>query len=156
MKVRELNRRKFLNGTLKAGALTAATTSSLLGSLVHALGSVPSRVPEGKSIYKTEGEVFVDGKLANLDTIISSNSVVETKDSTSFIVFIVGREAHLLRGDSVLRLGTSSKLKEGLELVKGKLLSAFGKRREGERAALHQTTAATKSLLQLLTTRMKS
>jgi len=27
--------------------------------------------------------------------------------------------------------------------VKGKLLSAFGKRREGERAALHQTTAAT-------------
>lgn len=140
------SRREFLDGAMKAGVLSAAGSTSLLAPLVHAMGSlksVPRMIPEGKSIFKVEGKVYVDAKLANIDTIIKENSVVETRGPDSHIVFIVGKDAHLLRGNSILRLGKSSKLNEGLQLVTGKLLSAFGKRRDSEREVLHQTTTAT-------------
>ena len=55
---------------------------------------------------------------------------------------IAGTDAHLLRSNSILRHGKSSSLKTGLQLVAGKMLSAFGKRSSRYRLT-HQTITVT-------------
>lgn len=119
-------RRRFLQQALSGVALT----SGLLPTLVHALGKVPE-LPPGRSIYKLRGRVRVDHQPASLDTHIKAGSLIET-DADSEVVFVVGKDAHLLRADSRLQLEGSDLLETGLRLLTGKLLSVFGERKAGQ------------------------
>jgi hypothetical protein len=134
------SRREFLVSALRAGAYALAG-SVLVPSMARAgaLGKVPRELPAGQSIYDIRGEVMVNGKPATMQTIIHHSDRIETaKDGQ--LIFAVGKDAFLLRGDSKLELsGDDSFLVSGLRLVSGALLSVFGKRQ-------HHFTTSTASI----------
>jgi hypothetical protein len=69
-------RRRLLIRALAAGFFSG----SLAGreALAQALGTTPAALPPGRSIYRIDGQVVVDGQPATLDTRIGGNSTVET------------------------------------------------------------------------------
>lgn len=137
----EQSRRDFLSKALQSGAFARLAGTSLLAPAVHAFGQVPKELPAGKSIYDIQGEVLVNKQKANKDTFISANALVET-GSNSFIIFAVGKDAHILRENSQIQLsGKDDTFEDTLRLITGKLLSVFGERDAGEKHTLHTTTA---------------
>lgn len=134
-------RRQFLRHAMGSALVAGITGSSVLPALVHAMGKIPEQLIAGKSIYDMRGTVFVDGKLANEDTYISANSLVET-GRNSYVVFVIGFDAHILRDNSRVQFSGKDNIEESLRLATGKLLSVFGARSGG---AMHQvqTTTAT-------------
>ncbi len=117
-------RRSFLVQALGLGLFAAAAGYQEAG---FGMGDIPSKLPNGRSIYKLHGRVLVDGKVANLKTMIKANSRVET-GTDSQIIFVVGRDAFILRSNSQLQLGGNGFLIEGMRMLTGKLLSVFGRR----------------------------
>jgi hypothetical protein len=94
-----------------------------------ALGSAPSKLPEGQSIYRLSGTATVNDKPATMATPIAAGDTVRTgKDSE--IVFVVGGTSMILRSESNVELepalGTRVLL-AGLRLLTGKLLSVHGR-----------------------------
>jgi len=137
------DRRQFIRYSLLTAGYSLTAGSSLLVPLVNALGKVPKKLDEDESIFTLSGRVKVDGKRANNSTIISPNSTIET-ESNSNLIFVVGKDAHILRENSKLVLSeNASSLEAGLQLTKGKVLSVFGKRRQGEGGMKISTTTAT-------------
>lgn len=138
-------RREFLTKMLGAGAFTATGTSGILMP-AHAeaglFGKVPKRMPKSKSFYQIKGDVAVNGKSATEDTFVESNDEVVTGDSSSAI-FVVGRDAFILRENSRLKLTGTGLLLNSMRLFSGKILSVFGKRRANEQKHLMQTQVAT-------------
>lgn len=124
-------RRAFLVQALGWG-LFGAVTSPTIVQPVYALGDIPAKLPPGRSIYKIQGNVSVDGKPADINTIISASSLVKTGNS-SRIIFVVGSDAFILRSNSELQLGGSGFLIETLRMMSGKLLSVFGERKKPHR-----------------------
>ena len=120
-------RREFLINALTAGFYAVASMSVV--QVGWAMGKIPKQLMPGKSIYELQGRVYVDGKLANQDTFIGFNSVVETR-SDSHVIFAVGKDAFILRdnGKLVIKGGKESGIITVLRLVSGKLLSVFGRR----------------------------
>lgn len=115
-------RRRLLLLALGAGVLAPVAAAPLLGG-------VPQKLPPGRSIYQLSGRVLVNGKPANMDTIIGANDIIETGDDGQ-IIFIVGQDAHILRGSSRLVLapqGAQAKVVHALRLFSGALLSVFGR-----------------------------
>ena len=119
-------RREFLVNALGLGFFAGANLAGLFQPS-FALGGLPSRLAEGKSIYRLKGEVTIDGKKASLDTRISSNSYIKT-GSGSRIIFVVGTDAFILRSNSELQMTGSGLLIRSMRIITGKLLSVFGKR----------------------------
>jgi hypothetical protein len=121
----EESRRRLLIEALVAGLLSTAIGSRNVAAQV--LGSRPAPLPQGKSIYRIEGQVLVDGQPATLDTHITANSTVETgKDGE--IIYSVGETAHLQRSDSHVTMETNeakSVVVAGLRVLTGKILSVF-------------------------------
>jgi hypothetical protein len=109
-------RRSFLLSLLAAGAF--ASTRNL-----HA--AQPSSSP-ARAIHLLEGTVYVNGVKATLDTPISANDTIKTSKNGR-IVFTVGKDAIILRSNSVLDLSGSNFLVDGLRLLSGKMLAVFGK-----------------------------
>ena len=111
-------------------ALAAGLFSSALGSreaIAQALGRRPEPLPPGKSIYRIEGQVLVDGQPATLDTHIAASSTVQT-GANSEVVYAVGETAHLQRSESQVTLETKesdSMIVSGLRVLTGKILSVF-------------------------------
>ena len=119
-------RRSFLIRALSLGLFTGTGAAQILQS-VHALGEVPRKLPDGRSIYKLEGTVTVDGQRASLDTLIAPGSHVST-GAGSQVIFVVANDAFVLRSNSEVRMESSDGLLiEGLRLVSGRILSVFGK-----------------------------
>lgn len=116
-------RRIFLLRALAAGLFAASP--SVRADL---LGKVPHELPAGKSIYSLNGELRINGKLATTDTAIGSNDTLVT-GSGSQAIFVVGKDAFILRENSELQLSGNNLLVDGLRLVTGALLSVFGKSR---------------------------
>ncbi|GAA3928762.1 hypothetical protein [Litoribacillus peritrichatus] len=134
-------RRDFIRASLISGGYIGLGASGILAPLVHAFGNIPEELPPDQSIYEMSGEVYVDGQLATQSTFITAQSLVET-GSNSHIIFVVGKDAHILRENSSLQLkGASKTLESGLRLISGKLLSVLGKRKSGESHQLETTTA---------------
>jgi hypothetical protein len=131
-------RREFLLRALSLGVF-AGGAASLWPSSSIALGDIPAKLPPGRSIYKLQGQVTVDGQAATLDTPIAANSLVRTGRS-SRVIFVVGSDAFILRSDSELQIGGDNALISGMRMVTGKLLSVFGKRKQPRRI---QTLTAT-------------
>ena len=138
-----LDRRQFIRYSLLAAGYSLTAGSSLLAPLVNALGKVPKKLADDESIFTLSGKVSVDGKKATESTIITPNSTIETQSSGN-LIFVVGKDAHILRENSKVVLSQdASSLEAGLQLTKGKVLSVFGKRRSGEGNMNISTTTAT-------------
>lgn len=117
------SRRLFLLRALAAGML-GATPAAFAGLL----GKVPRALPSGQSVYSVRGEVTVNGVAASEETRIGSNDKVVTGPGGQAI-FVVGKDAFLLREKSELQLGGDGLLVDSLRLLTGAVLSVFGKGR---------------------------
>ena len=118
-------KRRLLMEVLAAALLSAAFGSRNVAAQV--LGSRPAPLPKGKSIYRLEGQVLVDGQPATPDTQIAADSTIETgKDGE--VIYAVGETAHLQRSESQVTMETKeahSMVVSGLRVLTGKILSVF-------------------------------
>lgn len=122
-------RRQFLIQALQAGVY-AFSANVLFPQAVRAdlLGKVPHKLPAGQSIYDMRGGVLINGQPAGMETRIGQNDHIETAPGAQ-LIFVVGKDAFLLRGGSQLELsGAEAMLVSGLRLLSGALLSVFGHR----------------------------
>jgi len=119
-------RRRVLINALAAGLFT--TLLPARGAMADSIfGSPPSKLPDGQSIYRISGNASINGKEATLGTRIGPNDTVRT-GKNSEIVFVVGANAMIMRGDSEVELQGDSKniasaVISGLRMLSGKLLS---------------------------------
>ncbi|MBL7004308.1 MAG: hypothetical protein ISR69_09810 [Gammaproteobacteria bacterium] len=92
-----------------------------------ATGSLLSFSANGapRSIHHLKGRVLVNGRLAQYDTLIKAGDNVETLRDSS-IVFVVDKDAYMLRENSRLSLIVKNSVIDTLRLFSGKLLSVFG------------------------------
>lgn len=116
-------RRIFLLRALAAGLFAASSLAR-----ADLFGNVPRELPAGKSIYSLNGELRINGQVATTDTAIGSNDTLLT-GAGSQAIFVVGKDAFILRENSELQLFGNHLLVDGLRLVTGALLSVFGKSR---------------------------
>ena len=121
-------RRKFIVDALALGLFGSLNTFGLTQAS-YAMGDVPKKLPEGRSIYKLKGKVIVDGQNATIETRITASSRIET-GSNSRVIFVVGGDAFVLRSDSELHMGGMGFLISGMRVLSGKILSVFGERTE--------------------------
>lgn len=119
-------RRAFLVQALSTGVFSAVGGSAIIQP-AYALGSLSRKLPPGRSIYKLKGTVTIDNKKADINTVISANSVIKT-ESSSRVIFAVGTDAFILRSNSELKLGGTADLIDGMRMLTGRLLSVFGKK----------------------------
>lgn len=125
-------RRRRLLQALATGLLAATPAQQALAGL---FGDRPKPLPPGRSIYKLEGRVLVNGVQATLETQIGATDVVET-GSDGNIVFVVGQDAMLMRNNSKLVLTPQTgkqtitqNVINNMRLLAGQLLTVFAKRR---------------------------
>ena len=132
-------RRDFLVKTLTMG-LVATSGILTLDQAAMAMGEVPRKLPDGRSIFRLEGDVQVDNRPANINTPISANSTVRTGVNSS-VIFVVAGDAFILRENSELTMGSEDGLIiRGMRLLSGGLLSVFAEREEPHTI---ETTTAT-------------
>jgi len=131
-------RRQFLVNALSLGVFAGANAAGIFQAS-HALGKVPPKLPQGRSIYKLKGLVTVDGKIADINTLVGPNSLIKT-GSNSQVIFVVASDAFILRSNSQLELGGSGLLIQGMRILSGKLLSVFGKREDTHRITTSTAT----------------
>lgn len=103
-------RRQFLIGTAVAPWLMISA---------HAAQTGPFRAIRGR--------VHVNGRPASLSSLIGPNDRIEVQDGGS-AEFVVGEDAYLLRGASMLEMQGDGGVVGVLRLVTGALLGVFGKR----------------------------
>ncbi len=132
-------RRDWLIKALTRGLFLAGASGISLPA--WAMAQRPQALSAGKSVYRLDGEVVVDGKPATLETVITSSSVIETS-ANSKIIFVVGKDAFILRDSSRLELRGMDFLIQGLRVLNGRLLSVFGKRTRQQELNIDTTVAA--------------
>lgn len=131
-------RRHFLIRALSSGLFATGAFGFSLPAV--SMGKIPRELTPGKSIYKLNGKVTIDKTLATLDTPITPHSVIET-GSNSNIIFVVGKDAFIMRSNSRLELDGGELIITGLRLITGKLLSVFGRRKKEERLGIKTVVA---------------
>lgn len=120
-------RREFLLTALSLGLFAGANLASLFQA-GHARGDIPDKLPPGRSIYRLQGEVTVDGKPADINTSIGPGSIVKT-GRNSQVIFVVASDAFILRSNSEIQMKTDAGLIiDNMRLLSGRLLSVFGRR----------------------------
>ena len=118
-------RRRLLIKALAAGLFSTAVWTREASTQV--LGNRPAPLPPGKSIYRIEGEVLVNGAPATIDTPIAANATVQT-GKNSEVVYVVGESAFLQRSESHVTMEatpTDSMVVSATQLLTGKILSVF-------------------------------
>jgi hypothetical protein len=119
-------RRRLLIQALAAGFFSTAIPGKQ-ALAADVLGRSPSKLPEGQSIYRLSGKALVNGVDATSQTRIGGGDTVETARNSE-IVFAVGEQAFILRGESRLALEAPQKnsvVLSGLRLLTGALLCVF-------------------------------
>lgn len=117
------SRRLFLLRALASGLLAIPQWTR-----ADVLGKVPHELPAGTSVYSLSGELQINGQAASEQTLIGASDVLRT-GPRSQAIFVVGKDAFILRENSELHLSGQNLVVEGLRLVSGALLSVFGKSR---------------------------
>ncbi len=119
-------RRRLLIQALAAGMFSGLPGSSLLAAGI--LGSRPTKLPEGQSIYFLSGKVTVNGMDATIQTRIVPGDTVET-GPTSEVIFVVNSHSMIVRANSRLvieagkKTGLGALFITGLRVLSGRLLS---------------------------------
>jgi hypothetical protein len=117
----DLRRRLLING------LAAGLFAAVLPGCNTAAASEPGKLAAGQSIYRISGTTLVNGNEATLTSFIGPNDTIQTaKDSE--IIFVVGTNAMILRGESHVELqgdrgDALSLLISGLRIISGKILA---------------------------------
>lgn len=120
------SRRDFLVRALSTGLLAGGAGWNL-PALASWFGTIPGKLPEGKSVFELKGQVLVNGKPADEHTVITPSDKIETGDN-SYLIAAVGANAFIVRDKSILDLGgAASAAKQVFRLVTGKFLGVFGK-----------------------------
>lgn len=118
-------RRRLLVKALTGGFLSAAlpVNASFAWDL---FGRKPKKLSPDKSIFRISGKVSVNGKLANMKTIIRPGDIVET-EKNSEIIFVVGDQSMIMRSNTRLEIEGEENLQQkiirALRLLGGKLLA---------------------------------
>ena len=123
-------RRRTLIRMLAAGFFTGVSAEANQ-ALAQILGTPPSKLPPGRSIYRISGDVQVDGQRATLDTKVGGGNLIRT-GANSEVVYAVGESAYIARPNTEIIVETSkteSSIVTGLKLLTGKLLSVFPSKR---------------------------
>ena len=120
-------RRRWLVQALASGLLTAGLPATNVWAESF-FGSVPSRLPFGRSVYRIRGQATVNGKEVTPETIIKPGDALATDQDSELIFAVNGSHAMILRGGSNLILeseksSAGSWIINGLRLLTGKLLS---------------------------------
>jgi hypothetical protein len=118
-------RRRVLIRALAAGLFSGSAASR--DAMAQVLGNTPAPMPPGRSIYRIEGQLLVNGAPATLETRIDGNAKVET-GKNSEAVYVVGKSAYIQRTESEVKLESvepESAVVSGLQLLSGKILSVF-------------------------------
>jgi hypothetical protein len=111
-------------------ALAAVFFSGSLASreaMAQVLGRTPAALPPGRSIYRIEGQVLVNGQPATTETRVGGGATVETGPNSQ-VVYAVGQSAFIQRSESRVTVETTepdSMVTSGLQLAAGKILSVF-------------------------------
>lgn len=108
-------RRDWLKRALLGGALMPLLLRDALAA---------DRRPSG--MLEVKGEVLINGRLAQPGAALRPGDRVATAAGSS-AVFVLGRDAFLIREQSELRTAGGRPLANVLRLVTGKLLSVFGR-----------------------------
>jgi hypothetical protein len=120
-------RRRWLIQALAAGFFSGAAGEAL----AQILGTAPSKLPPGKSVYRVNGAVLINGQAATADSKVGAGATIITGRNAE-IVYAVGESAFVLRSDShvvVEAPPSDSLVVSGIRLLTGKLLSVFPSRR---------------------------
>lgn len=139
-------RRAFLVRALTLGLFAAGST------LVHplpALGAAgqPRGAPAGKSIHRLAGDVQVNAANATMATAIRPGDTIVT-GADGQLVFVIGKDAFMLRENSRLEIGKDVGDSDGVEgvisglrMISGRILSVFGERGANQPLQLDTATA---------------
>ena len=109
-------RREWLKRALLGGAIVPLLRDALA-----------ARTPSS-GVIMSRGEVLINGSAAKTGSLVTPGDSVVTATGGA-AVFVVGKDAFLLRENSELRTAGSGMLIASLRLVTGKLLSVFGRGR---------------------------
>ena len=104
-------------------AVASLSVASLPSAIRQALAM--GERPAAPGLYRVEGDVRVDGRPAVAGQLVRPGDVIET-GARSQAVFVVGRDAYLLRAGSRLETTGREMLIETLRVVTGRLLSVLG------------------------------
>lgn len=133
-------RRRWLIQALAAGLFASGLPRSALAESFF--GSVPARLPVGRSVYRVSGSATVNGKDISAETVINPGDTLQTGKGSELIFAVNGSHAMILRGNSHLVIEAEKKsagswIINGLRLVTGKLLSVS----RDSRMQVHTATA---------------
>ena len=117
MRIGKARRRWLLRTVASLG------TAALPGAVRHVLAM--GERPAAPGLYRVEGDVRVNGRPAGAGRLIRPGDIVET-GPRSEAVFVVGRDAYLLRAGSRLETVGREMLIDTLRVVTGRLLSVLG------------------------------
>ncbi len=137
MKDYDRQRREALATLLAGGTLALAPAEA-----VHAFlfGGKSKQLAEDRSIHSLDGEVLVNGRPATIETRIRAGDRVTTGGDGK-IVFAVGGDSFLLRGNGDLEISGSEFLVRSLRVLSGALLSVFAKRDRLQPVGMRASTA---------------
>lgn len=119
-------RRRLLLRALASGWLLGGSGWAM-PIAADTFGTVPRKLPQGKSIFELDGDVRINGRRASRDTLIHPGDVIET-GSDGRLVGVIGADALIIRPQSRLEIGGGAR--SFFRLVSGAMLSVFGKREE--------------------------
>jgi hypothetical protein len=125
------SRRRFTRAALAAGVW-------LPGGMAGLIAQALAQGEPKQGVLRLRGSVQVNGVAAVKATPVEPGDVVTT-GSNSFVVFVVGRDAFLLRSNSRLEIAGGGGFADLLRLVTGKLLSVYAKGRPREIAGVTAT-----------------
>ena len=117
--MRNESRRRWLEAAIAGGILLPSGIAALIG---RALAQGDAE----QGVDRLRGEVLVNGQPAKKGTPVKPGDSVST-GARSYVTFVVGQDAFLLRGNTRLELAGTAALVNVLRLVTGKLLSVYSK-----------------------------
>lgn len=119
-------RRRLLLQALSSGILVGGLGWNR-SALAQLLGEVPGRLPQGKSIFRLRGVAWVNGEPASRETTIAADDRVATGENSELVV-VIGSDAFILRENTEVEFSLAGKLKQGLQVITGAMLSVFAPR----------------------------
>jgi hypothetical protein len=114
-----LSRRDFIRSAVAVGVLIPGGIGGLIGEALAQGKGKPG-------VNRMRGEVRVNGQPAKLGSIIKPGDTVTTGPK-SYVTFVVGQDAFLMRGSTQLELGGAETLVNLARVLTGKLLSVYSK-----------------------------
>ncbi len=136
--VQDQARRRFLLRTLSLGVLAGGTGWNR-PVLAELLGKHAEKMPEGKSVFDLRGDVRINGKPADEQTVIRATDKI-TVGKNSHLIAAVGDSAFIVREDSDVELSGVALVIRAFKAT-GALLGVIAPRSPQERVKVYTVTA---------------